>query len=50
MLEGLRSKLSESVGEAVKEMLKTNSLHPEAVVATALLQKLVNSLGLSPGL
>jgi hypothetical protein len=48
-LEGLRSKLSESVGEALKEMLKANSLHPEAVVVTALLQKLINALGLSPG-
>ena len=48
-LEGLRSKLSESVSEAIKEMLKANSLDPEAVVMTALLQKLMNSLGLSPG-
>ena len=48
-LEGLRSKLTESVSEAFKEMLKANSLDPEAVVITALLQKLMNSLGLTPG-
>jgi hypothetical protein len=47
--EGLRSKVSESVSEAIKEMLKANSLAPEAVVVTALLQKLMNSLGLTPG-
>jgi hypothetical protein len=47
--EGLRNKLSESVSEAIKEMLKANSLDPEAVVVTALLQKLMNSLGLTPG-
>ena len=48
-LEGLRSKLTESASEAFKEMLKANSLDPEAVVITALLQKLINSLGLTPG-
>jgi hypothetical protein len=41
--------VSESVCEAIKEMLKANSLDPEAVVVTALLQKLMNSLGLTPG-
>jgi len=48
-LEGLKKKLSESISEAIKEMLKANSLDPEAVVVTALLQKLMNSLGLTPG-
>ncbi len=37
-LEGLKNKLTESVSEAFKEMLKANSLDPEAVVVTALLQ------------
>ena len=41
--------MTESVSEAFKEMLKANSLDPEAVVITALLQKLISSLGLTPG-